>query len=118
MAEEFKGDMPEIKIMTPSGWGFFYECVETGKTLGLPCSRYNPRSDKCFDCIGFNIRFAKYFEDNRYCSCGYKVDFGYFIIIFHFDKAGLLPKDFKMQCCNCYHKEQHPTCGMCEIDGT
>ena len=118
MAEEFEGNMPEIKITTPSGYAFFYECAEVGIMLDSPCSERSPLSENCFDCIGFNRRFAKYFQDNRNCACGWKVGFAYFMLIFHFEKAGLLPKDFKMQCCSCYHhdvnhKIRHPTCDGC-----
>ncbi len=101
LSEEFEGDVPDIDIKSADGIYFNYICRDSVQTLSSACTGKSPLSDKCFDCIGFNKRFAKYFEDNRRCSCGYKVDYGYFILIFHFDKAGLLPKDFKMMCCHC-----------------
>ena len=81
---------------------FTYTCADMDRALYRPCDKHTPLSDKCFDCIGMNTRFTKYFEDNRHCSCGSKVDFGYFLLIFHFDKAGILPDDFKIMCCACY----------------
>ena len=97
MLEDFEGNIPEIRVERVFR-SFFYYCKETSKDLVFPCC---PTSEKCYDCLGFNSKFAYYFEDNIRCSCGKEVDFGYFMIIYCLERAGLLPKDFKMQCCRC-----------------
>ena len=104
MSEEFKGDLPKINITDKGEYVFTYWCAETNRTLFFSCIKDTILSDECFDCIGMNTRFAKYFKDNRHCSCGYKVDFGYFVLIYYFEKAGILPDDFKMMCCKCYRE--------------
>lgn len=119
MSEKFDGSVPDINIRSLTGAYFSYYCGETNKELITCCTTFSPMSEKCFDCIGFNRKFAKYYKDNNRCSCGFKVDYGYFILIFHFDMAGLLPKDFKIMCCNCHDKQNKPECNECDIvDGT
>lgn len=115
MSIEFKGDLPEINIRYEVDYVYYYTCAETGRQLFHACDRSTPLSSKCFDCIGMNAKFIKYYIDNRHCSCGYKVDFGYFILIFHFEKAGLLPKDFMMMCCACYNIKKKKV--VINIDG-
>lgn len=105
MSDEFKGSIPNIKISTLDNQVFNYNCGDEHTSLYSPCSDRSPVSEKCFDCIGFNRRFAKYFRDNRKCPCGYLIDFGYFILIFHLGKANLLPNDFKITCCHCHKGE-------------
>ena len=117
LSDEFKGNLPKINIRKDVGNVFTYICTEADKALYSYCSRFIPLSDKCFDCIGMNIRFAKFYRDNNRCSCGYQVNFGYFVLIFHIAKAGLLPDDFMMTCCDCYDEEEKPTCEKCSIDG-
>ena len=104
MVEEFEGNVPDIKIWAENNY-FSYICEETEQILRTSCSIRTPLSDKCFGCIGMNVRFNKYFTDNRRCSCGLPIDFGYFVLIYFLEKAELLPKDFKMECCCCKNKE-------------
>lgn len=106
MSEEFEGNVPDIIIQSLERSFFAYNCRDTGRTLTHTCANQTPLSDKCFDCIGFNKRFTKYFNDSNRCSCGWRIDFGYFMIIFFLDKAGLLPKDFKIMCCKCYNNKK------------
>jgi len=106
MSDEFKGSIPNIKISGSVIDQFFeYRCGDTDRHLNMPCSDKSPILDKCFDCIGFNKRFGKYFKENRGCQCEYKVDFGYFILIFLIGKANLLPDDFKIACCYCHDED-------------
>ena len=100
MSEEFKGNMPNVGITTDSGY-FVYFCKDSGHLLTSSCAWRSPYRDKCFDCLGFNKRFGKYYWGSCRCACGRKVDFGYFIFIYLLEKAELLPDDFKMKCCIC-----------------
>ena len=110
MSEEFKGRIPNIKIVTGDNQFFTYHCMDVFRMLSTACTYgLYTNSEKCFDCIGFNKRFNKYFYSNRRCMCGNSVDFGYFILIFHLGIANLLPDDFKITCCHCHkEKEQKP----------
>ena len=100
MVEEFEGNVPDIRIISDFTY-FAYRCNDTEQILRTSCAIRTPLSDKCFGCIGMNVRFSKYFTDNRRCSCGHPIDFGYFILIYFLERAELLPKDFKMECCVC-----------------
>jgi len=104
MSEEFKGNVPIISI-TQDGAFFVYFCEEIDKhniiLLRSSCMSRSPRGDKCFDCLLFNPKFTQYYRDNDRCSCGRRVDFGYFMLIYLLEKAELLPDDFKMECCIC-----------------
>ena len=100
MGEEFKGNIPNIAISADFNF-FMYFCDDTDQLLASPCASRSPLCEECFDCLSFNIRFAKYYYDNQSCSCGRKVDFGYFMLIYLLEKAELLPDNFKMQCCLC-----------------
>ncbi len=105
MSLKFEGNVPDIKIQNLDPTFFIYTCVDTQKSLNHPCSNMSPLSEKCFDCIGFNKRFGRYFKDNNRCICGSRVDFGYFILIFLLSKAELLIENFKITCCRCYPYE-------------
>lgn len=98
MIEDFEGNLPEIEITYVIGEIFIFTCKEEGRDLMLPCSAM---SDNCWDCLGLNPKFVRYYKDNARCSCGRGVDFGFFIIIYCLERAGLLCDDFKIQCCKC-----------------
>ena len=97
MIEDFEGNLPEIGIDEIGGI-FIFTCKETGADLMYPCSIL---SDNCWECLGSNTKFIRYYEDNVRCSCGNDVDFGFFIVIYCLERAGLLSEDFKIQCCKC-----------------
>lgn len=117
LSEEFEGNLPKINITCHEDFAFLYTCKHTGRPLYSPCDQNVPLSNKCFDCIGMNTKFTKFYKDNCHCSCNYIVDFGYFMIIFLFGEAGLLTDDFRMMCCACYEIDKKPTCRGCNIDG-
>ena len=105
MSDEFEGNFPDINIVNiDNSFVFNYRCVLTEQMLCQSCANRPPWRSNCFNCIGFNKKFDKYYKDNMRCSCGTKLDFGYFMLIFQLEKAGLLTKDFKIQCCYCFDK--------------
>lgn len=97
MTEEFEGNLPEIEISCGNTI-FYYFCVDRSRMMGRSCMAW---SKKCYDCLGLNPKFIRYYRKYNNCSCGRKLDFGYFMIIFCLENAGLLPKDYKMECCKC-----------------
>lgn len=107
MSEEFKGTIPEIEIReTPCGI-FTYYCKKYDKSISYPCFFSNVVFDDCYDCLGFNKKFIRLFQKNARCvSCTTKLNFGYFILIYLLEKAGLLPSNFRMFCCVCRAREQ------------
>ena len=103
--EKFKGNIPNIDISYDHGF-FAYYCKDTdqfssARSLRSSCAYKTVLIDKCFDCLAFNKKFAKFSWNVRKCKCGRSVDFGYFMIIYLLERAELLPKDFKMECCIC-----------------
>jgi len=105
MTEEFEGNLPEIEITGGRGI-FYYFCIETDRMMTRPCLI---QSEKCYNCLGRNPKFIRFYLFNDRCSCGRKIDFGYFMIIFCLERAGLLLKDFKIQCCKCKLEELNDT---------
>ena len=76
---------------------------------------------KCEDGVRFFIDYEngfekinKFIKENQlsflwektkaYCDCGTAFSYQYLFIIFKLKDAGLLPDDFKMKCCYCYHE--------------
>ena len=98
MIEDFEGNLPEIEI-NYIGEVFTFFCKEECVGLMYPCS--TAMSDNCWACLGSNTKFVRYYKDNARCSCGRSVDFGFFIIIYCLERAGLLCDDFKIECCRC-----------------
>ena len=104
---EFKGRVPEIVIRDSPAGIFTYYCKKCDKRISYPC-RMNlvNRLDDCYDCMGFNLRFERLYIGKAKCrECGLKLSYGYFIMIYLLEKAGLLPKNFKMLCCLCRKKD-------------
>ena len=97
MIEDFEGNLPEIRIDGAANF-FSFTCVKTEEDLMFPCTIV---SDNCWKCLGSNTKFIRYYEDNVKCSCGNEIDFGFFIVIYCLERAGLLSEDFKIQCCKC-----------------
>jgi len=63
--------------------------------------------EDCHECLGFNLKFERLYSLKSKClSCGMKLNYGYFMIIYLLEKAGLLPKKFKMLCCICRSKDR------------
>ena len=107
LSEEFEGNIPEIIIEGETRY-FAYICGKTLNNLYYPCcyTLIHPL-EECYDCLGYNREFARFYKENSYCTnCTGKVDFGYFIFIYLLEKAGLLPKKFKILCCKCYKKRE------------
>jgi len=108
MSEDFKGEIPEIEIRKQKDGDFSYWCKTAGfeykPELYMACPKkgtFEP-TEECYDCIGYNDKFARFYNKNKWCTnCNRKVDFGYFIIIYLLEKAGLLSKNFKIKCCMC-----------------
>ncbi len=100
---EFKGKIPEIEIGNNScSWVFNYVCKKYNKRINYPCRMGLDRFEDCYDCLGFNLKFERLYLTKAKCSnCGLKLNYGYFIVIYLLEKAGLLPKKFKMICCIC-----------------
>lgn len=103
MIEEFEGNVPEIEVVEDNKKYFYYFCAKTERMLSRSC---RIMSEKCYDCLGLNPEFINLYIHNNLCSCGRKVDFGYFMIIFYLEEAGLLPKDFVTECCLCKEKRE------------
>lgn len=102
---EFKGNVPEIEIKKSEGGLFTYYCKKGNKRIGYPCRIHVNNNDDCYSCLGFNLKFERlYFLKSKCISCGMKLSFGYFMMIYLLEKAGLLPKKFRMLCCICRRK--------------
>ena len=106
LSEEFEGNVPNIEIEEETDNYFYYICAKTKKRLRSPCCHWvaydNIDFKGCKGCLGLNRDFARYYTKYAKCSgCGMSVDFGYFIFIYLLEKAGLLPKNFKIHCCVC-----------------
>lgn len=105
--KEFKGEIPEITIKENISGIFTYHCKKYGKSMMYPCRSYRNDFDDCYDCLGFNVKFERFFREKARCvSCTMRVDYGYFMLIYLLEKAGLLPSKFRMLCCVCRAKEQ------------
>lgn len=107
MCEDFEGNAPEISIKESSSGIFSYNCTKYNKTVFAPCRMTHAVFDDCFDCLGFNRKFERFYNKNARCvSCTMKLNYGYFMLIYLLEKAGLLPSKFRMLCCICRSKEK------------
>ena len=92
-------NFPDIRI-AQNEFIFFYYCKHTEEFLGsYPCRRIEVM--QCRNCIGLNEEFLNDFYENGDCICGEMLSYGYYMFIYTLKKAGLLPKDFKTECCMC-----------------
>ena len=107
MCREFEGEVPEIAIEENSNGIFSYRCNKYDKSIFSPCRVTCESHDDCFDCLGFNIKFERFYREKARCNdCTTHLNFGYFMLIYLLEKAGLLPSKFRMLCCVCRAKEQ------------
>ena len=103
---EFEGRVPEIEINSSCSGIFTYVCKKYNRRISRPCRMNFITFEDCYDCLGFNLKFERlYLTKTRCCGCGMRLDYGYFMLIYLLEKAGLLPKDFKMLCCICRGKD-------------
>ncbi len=99
---EFIGEVPEIEINSSCGGIFTYICMKYKKSISNSCRATLKRFDDCYNCLGFNLRFERLYKTKaRCCGCGMRLNYGYFMMIYLLEKAGLLPNNFKMLCCIC-----------------
>lgn len=100
MSKEFEGRIPDIEIQESTSGIFTYVCKKHNVRIAYPCRQTVCIYDDCYDCMGYNRKFERlYLNSARCCECGMKLNYGYFMMIYLLEKAGLLPKKFKMLCC-------------------
>ena len=103
---EFEGRVPEIEIKESTCGIFSYVCKKHNIRISRPCRFTINRFDDCYDCLGFNLKFERLYSSKARCiGCTMILSFGYFMMIYLLEKAGLLPKNFKMLCCICREQD-------------